>query len=214
MHPNLFVSSKSQQFEPNHSAVSLLHIPLPKKKSNKLLHLKYSWLPVSRGGILASFSADWWIPSHRESPPACSTLKTRCYFTFPNFWMQRSHMFCMDSCRLLSLLDYGVQSNTPRQLGSVDKTNVYRDSGEARFPLNRAGRAEFFLTISEGPRNKGFPRPAHESDSTVECRPAIGSVLLWTLLHLTERFRPNKLVLKQNKLGEQKWKTTVFLLGQ
>lgn len=40
---------------------------------------------------------------------------------------------------------------------------------------SRPGRV--FLTISEGPQNKGFPLlpstwPAHRSDSTAECRPA------------------------------------------
>lgn len=174
MHPNLFVSSKSQQFEPNHSAVSLLHIPLPKKKAINCYILNTLDFPSQEEEFWPVFQLiDEFLVIENLLLHAL-----RCYFTFPNFWMQRSHMFCMDSCRLLSLLDYGVQSNTPRQLGSVDKTNVYRDSGEARFPLNRAGRAEFFLTISEGPRNKGFPRPAHQSDSTVECRPAIGSVLL------------------------------------
>lgn len=76
--------------------------------------------------------------------------------SFGTVWMRGSHPFCMDSCRLLSLLDYGDRSNTPRQLGSADKTNVYRDSGEACFPPNRAGWAELSWLLARDHRTKGF----------------------------------------------------------
>lgn len=84
--------------------------------------------------------------------PACLLFHLSRVFFF--FW--QSKPFCMDSCGLLSPLDYGVQSNTPSQLGTVDKTNVYRDSGEARFPPNRAGRAEFSWLLVRDRRTKGF----------------------------------------------------------
>lgn len=78
----------------------------------------------------------------------------------------------MDSCRLLSLLDYGVQRNTPRPLGSVDKTNVYRDSGEALFSTKQS-RAEFSGLLVRGKRTKGFLCCLrHSQPTTVEYSPA------------------------------------------
>lgn len=159
-------------------------IPIAKKIKNGSIQNIFESADIlsEEEEFLARFPADWWIPSHKESPPACYALRTRYYFTFP-------YSFFWDSLdawippvlygQLQTIVPTGLRCSEQhtQAAGICGQDQCLQRQRRSSFSTKQSRPGRAFLAISEGPQNKGFPllpstRPAHRSDGTVECRPA------------------------------------------